>query len=86
VTTAYSSEILADFDKYDGKEVILAGRLMGKASWERLRLRKKRRIQIYVARDDISTDERKQCTMLFSKTIGWRFYWGSWNGFQNAGG
>jgi hypothetical protein len=30
VTTAYSSEILADFDKYDGKEVILAGRLMGK--------------------------------------------------------
>jgi lysyl-tRNA synthetase class II len=23
-------EILADFDKYDGKEVILAGRLMGK--------------------------------------------------------
>jgi hypothetical protein len=41
VTTAYSSEILADFDKYDGKEVILAGRLMGKASWERLRLRKK---------------------------------------------
>jgi lysyl-tRNA synthetase class 2 len=30
VTTAYSTEILADFDKYDGKEVILAGRLMGK--------------------------------------------------------
>jgi hypothetical protein len=29
---------LADFDKYDGKEVILAGRLMGKRI-ERLRLR-----------------------------------------------
>jgi lysyl-tRNA synthetase class 2 len=38
VTTAYSSEILADFDKYDGK-VILAGRLMGKRIMERLRLR-----------------------------------------------
>jgi hypothetical protein len=23
--------------------------------------------------------------MLFSKTGYWRFYWGSWNGFQNAG-
>jgi lysyl-tRNA synthetase class 2 len=38
VTTAYSSEILADFDKYDGK-VILAGRLMGKRIMGRLRLR-----------------------------------------------
>jgi lysyl-tRNA synthetase class II len=90
VTTAYSSEILADFDKY-GKEVILAGRLMGKrimgkASFAELK-DAEGRIQIYVARDDISTDERKQCTMLFSRNYGyWRFYWGSWNGFQNAGG
>ena len=29
-TTAYSSEILTNFEKYDGKEVVLAGRLMGK--------------------------------------------------------
>jgi lysyl-tRNA synthetase class 2 len=38
VTTAYSSEILADFDKYDGKK-ILAGRLMGKRIMGKLRLR-----------------------------------------------
>jgi lysyl-tRNA synthetase class 2 len=54
VTTAYSSEILADFDKYDGKEVILAGRLMGKrimgkASFAELK-DAEGRIQIYVAR------------------------------------
>jgi lysyl-tRNA synthetase class 2 len=62
VTTAYSSEILADFDKYR-KEVILAGRLMGKrimgkASFAELK-DAEGRIQIYVARDDISTDEEK---------------------------
>jgi lysyl-tRNA synthetase class 2 len=89
VTTAYSSEILADFDKYDGKEVILAGRLMGKRIMGRLRLQVKDaegRIQIYVARDDISTDEEKTMYNVVFKTIGyWRFYWGSWNGFQNAG-
>jgi lysyl-tRNA synthetase class 2 len=61
--TTYSSEILADFDKYDGKEVILAGRLMGKrimgkASFAELK-DAEGRIQIYVARDDISTDEEK---------------------------
>jgi lysyl-tRNA synthetase class 2 len=54
VTTAYSSEILADFDKYDGKEVILAGRLMENASWERASFAELKdaegRIQIYVAR------------------------------------
>jgi hypothetical protein len=38
LTTAYSSEILADFDKYD-EEVILAGIDGKNASWERLRLR-----------------------------------------------
>jgi lysyl-tRNA synthetase class 2 len=55
VTTAYSSEILADFDKYE-KKVILAGRLMGKrimgkASFAELK-DAEGRIQIYVARDD----------------------------------
>jgi lysyl-tRNA synthetase class 2 len=53
VTTAYSSEILADFDKYDGKEVILAGRLMGKRIMGKASFELKDaegRIQIYVAR------------------------------------
>ena len=74
VTTAYSSEILADFDKYDGKEVVLAGRLMGKrimgkASFAELK-DAEGRIQIYVARDDISTDEEKTMyNVVFKKLL-----------------
>ena len=42
VTTNYSNEILADFEKFEGKEVVLAGRLMqkrimGKASFAELK-------------------------------------------------
>ena len=63
VTTNYSSEILADFEKFEGKEVILAGRLMqkrimGKASFAELK-DAEGRIQIYIARDDVSNDEEK---------------------------
>jgi lysyl-tRNA synthetase class 2 len=74
VTTAYSSEILADFDKYEGKEVILAGRLMGKrimgkASFAELK-DAEGRIQIYVARDDISDDEEKTMyNIVFKKLL-----------------
>jgi lysyl-tRNA synthetase class 2 len=74
ITTAYSSEILADFDKYDGKEVILAGRLMGKrimgkASFAELK-DAEGRIQIYVARDDISDDEEKTMyNVVFKKLL-----------------
>jgi lysyl-tRNA synthetase class 2 len=74
VTTAYSSEILADFDKYEGKEVILAGRLMGKrimgkASFAELK-DAEGRIQIYVARDDISDDEEKTMyNIIFKKLL-----------------
>ena len=62
-TTAYSSKILANFEKYEGKEVILAGRLMGKrimgkASFAELK-DAEGRIQVYVSRDDISDDEEK---------------------------
>ena len=62
-TTNYSSEILADFEKFEGKEVILAGRLMqkrimGKASFAELK-DAEGRIQIYIARDDVSNDEEK---------------------------
>ena len=73
-TTAYSSEILADFEKFDGKEVILAGRLMGKrimgkASFAELK-DAEGRIQIYISRDDISTDEEKTMyNVVFKKLL-----------------
>ena len=74
ITTAYSSEILADFEKFDGKEVILAGRLMGKrimgkASFAELK-DAQGRIQIYVSRDDISSDEEKTMyNVVFKKLL-----------------
>jgi lysyl-tRNA synthetase class 2 len=73
VTTAYSNDILADFEKYEGKEVILAGRLMGKrimgkASFAELK-DSEGRIQIYVSRDDISDDEEKTMYNLVFKKL-----------------
>ena len=74
VTTAYSSEILKNFEKYDGKEVVLAGRLMGKrimgkASFAELK-DSEGRIQIYVSRDDISDDEEKTMyNVVFKKLL-----------------
>ncbi|TRX29389.1 lysine--tRNA ligase [Flavobacterium franklandianum] len=74
ITTAYSSEILADFEKFEGKEVILAGRLMGKrimgkASFAELK-DAEGRIQVYVSRDDISTDEEKTMyNVVFKKLL-----------------
>jgi lysyl-tRNA synthetase class 2 len=73
-TTAYSSEILANFDKYEGKEVVLAGRLMGKrimgkASFAELK-DAEGRIQVYVSRDDISDDEEKTMyNVVFKKLL-----------------
>lgn len=63
VTTAYSTEILENYEKFEGKEVVLAGRLMGKrimgkASFAELK-DSEGRIQVYVSRDDISDDEEK---------------------------
>ena len=74
VTTSFSSEILADFEKFEGKEVVLAGRLMGKrimgkASFAELK-DSEGRIQIYVSRDDISTDEVKTMyNVVFKKLL-----------------
>ena len=74
ITTAYSSDILADFDKYDGKEVVLAGRLMGKrimgkASFAELK-DAEGRIQVYVSRDDISDDDQKTMyNVVFKKLL-----------------
>ncbi|CAH0336780.1 Lysine--tRNA ligase [Flavobacterium sp. CECT 9288] len=74
VTTVYSSEILADFEKYEGKEVVLAGRLMGKrimgkASFAELK-DAEGRIQVYISRDDISNDEEKTMyNVVFKKLL-----------------
>jgi lysyl-tRNA synthetase class 2 len=74
ITTAYSREVLADFEKFEGKEVVLAGRLMGKrimgkASFAELK-DAEGRIQIYVSRDDISDDEEKTMyNVVFKKLL-----------------
>jgi lysyl-tRNA synthetase class 2 len=74
VTTAFSNEILANFEKFEGKEVVLAGRLMGKrimgkASFAELK-DSEGRIQIYISRDDISTDEEKTMyNVVFKKLL-----------------
>ena len=74
ITTAYSSEILTNFEKFEGKEVVLAGRLMGKrimgkASFAELK-DAEGRIQIYVSRDDISDDEEKTMyNVVFKKLL-----------------
>ena len=58
---AHSEAIKADFDAYEGKDVQIAGRIvgkrvMGKASFMHL-LDRDGKIQVYVKRDDIGTDE-----------------------------
>ena len=74
VVTATSAEIINDFEKFEGKEVVLAGRLMGKrimgkASFAELK-DAEGRIQIYVARDDISQDEeRMMYNVVFKKLL-----------------
>ena len=73
-TTAYSKDILENFEKYEGKEVVLAGRLMGKrimgkASFAELK-DSEGRIQVYVSRDDISDDEEKTMyNVVFKKLL-----------------
>jgi lysyl-tRNA synthetase class 2 len=74
VTSAHSSEILANYEKYEGKEVTLAGRLMsksimGKASFAKIK-DSEGRIQIYVSRDDISDDDEKTMyNVVFKKLL-----------------
>ena len=74
VTTALSNEILSNFEKFEGKEVVLAGRLMGKrimgkASFAELK-DSEGRIQIYISRDDISNDEEKTMyNVVFKKLL-----------------
>jgi len=74
VTTTFSNEILANFEKFEGKEVVLAGRLMGKrimgkASFAELK-DSEGRIQIYISRDDISIDDEKTMyNVVFKKLL-----------------
>jgi lysyl-tRNA synthetase class 2 len=74
VTTAYSGEILENFEKFEGKEVVLAGRLMGKrimgkASFAELK-DSEGRIQIYISRDDIADDDEKTMyNVVFKKLL-----------------
>ena len=64
-TNAFSTDIKADFkDEDEPREVVIAGRMMGrrvmgKASFAELQ-DSKGRIQVYVARDEICTDENKE--------------------------
>ena len=59
--TAFSADIKANFEEYEGKEVTIAGRLMsrrvmGKASFAGISDRNGK-IQVYVTRQDIGEDE-----------------------------
>ncbi|MBF0695325.1 MAG: lysine--tRNA ligase [Flavobacterium sp.] len=59
--TAHSTDVIEKFDQFEGKEVVLAGRLMGKrimgkASFAELK-DANGRIQVYISRDDVSADE-----------------------------
>ena len=73
-TTATVKEIISDFDKFKGKEVILAGRMMsrrimGKASFAELK-DASGRMQIYINRDDISTgDDTTMYNTVFKKLL-----------------
>jgi lysyl-tRNA synthetase class 2 len=60
-TTAAINDIITNFDDFEGKEVVLAGRMMsrrimGKASFAELK-DASGRMQIYINRDEISSDE-----------------------------
>ena len=62
-TTAYVKDVVKNFDDLEGKEVILAGRIMsrrimGKASFAELK-DATGRMQIYINRDEICQDEDK---------------------------
>lgn len=74
-TDAFSTEIKADFkDEESGKQVCIAGRIMsrrimGKASFVELQ-DSKGRIQVYISRDDISTEAQPEMyNIVFKKLL-----------------
>jgi lysyl-tRNA synthetase class 2 len=62
-----------DFEKYEGKEVVLAGQFDGKHHGKKTSFVELKdaegRIQVYVSRDDISTDEEKTMYNVVSKLM-----------------
>ncbi len=63
-TNAYSTDIKAEFEEDSKREVVIAGRIMsrrimGKASFVELQ-DSKGRIQVYITRDDINTEEQPE--------------------------
>lgn len=73
-TTATIKEILENFESFEGKEVVLAGRMMsrrimGKASFAELK-DASGRMQIYINRDEISSDaEGTMYNAVFKKLL-----------------
>ncbi|MDP3359522.1 MAG: lysine--tRNA ligase [Lutibacter sp.] len=73
-TTATIKEILKNFESFEGKEVVLAGRMMsrrimGKASFAELK-DASGRMQIYINRDEISSDaEGTMYNTVFKKLL-----------------
>ncbi len=73
-TTATIKEILENFESFEGKEVVLAGRMMsrrimGKASFAELK-DASGRMQIYINRDEISSDaEGTMYNTVFKKLL-----------------
>jgi len=73
-TTATIKEILANFEAFEGKEVVLAGRMMsrrimGKASFAELK-DASGRMQLYINRDEISSnDEGTMYNTVFKKLL-----------------
>lgn len=73
-TTATIDEILTNFKKFEGKEVILAGRMMsrrvmGKASFAELK-DASGRMQVYINRDELcETDDKTMYNSVFKKLL-----------------
>jgi lysyl-tRNA synthetase class 2 len=73
-TTATIDEILTNFKKFEGKEVVLAGRMMsrrvmGKASFAELK-DASGRMQIYINRDELcETDDKTMYNSVFKKLL-----------------
>ena len=73
-TTAHIHDILTNFDSFEGKEVVLAGRIMsrrimGKASFAELK-DSSGRMQIYINRDEIAPgDDKELYNTVFKKLL-----------------
>lgn len=73
-TTAYIQDILNNFEDFEGKEVVLAGRIMsrrimGKASFAELK-DASGRMQIYINRDEIAPgDDKELYNTVFKKLL-----------------